>query len=137
MKNSGASLAAFAYLKGITFALMPLKEKTIERMYWSIGEVADTLGVNASLLRYWEKEFGTLRPKRTNKGDRLYTKDDIEQLRKIQHLVKEKGFTLQGAKGQLRKPVVQEAPPPPQLPLDEVRSKLLRVRERLMELREG
>lgn len=114
---------------------MPLKEKTIERMYWSIGEVADTLDVNASLLRYWEKEFGTLRPKRTNKGDRLYTKDDIEQLRRIQHLVKEKGFTLQGAKGQLRKPAVQEVPPPPQLPLDEVRSKLMHVRKRLVELR--
>ncbi len=114
---------------------MPLKEKTIERMYWSIGEVADTLEVNTSLLRYWEKEFGTLRPKRTSKGDRLYTKDDIEQLRRIQHLVKEKGFTLQGAKGQLRKPKVEEAPPPPQLPLDEVRSKLMRVRQRLMELR--
>ena len=68
----------------ITFAVMPLKEKTIERMYWSIGEVADTLGVNTSLLRYWEKEFGTLRPKRTNKGDRLYTKDDIATIRGIQ-----------------------------------------------------
>ncbi len=113
---------------------MPLKEKTIERMYWSIGEVADTLEVNTSLLRYWEKEFGTLRPKRTSKGDRLYTKDDIEQLRRIQHLVKEKGFTLQGAKGQLRKPKVEEAPPP-QLPLDEVRSKLMHVRKRLVELR--
>jgi DNA-binding transcriptional MerR regulator len=134
MKNSGASLAAFAYLNGITFVAMPLKEKTIERMYWSIGEVADTLGVNASLLRYWEKEFGTLRPKRTSKGDRLYTKDDIEQLRRIQHLVKEKGFTLQGAKGQLRKRAVPEAPVQPVIPLDEVRSALLRVREKLIAL---
>ena len=114
---------------------MPLKEKTIERMYWSIGEVADTLEVNTSLLRYWEKEFGTLRPKRTNKGDRLYTKDDIEQLRKIQHLVKEKGFTLQGAKGQLRKRAEPEPAPQPVLPLDEVRSKLMHVRKRLVELR--
>lgn len=114
---------------------MPLKEKTIERMYWTIGEVADTLGVNTSLLRYWEKEFGTLRPKRTNKGDRLYTKDDIEQLRRIQHLVKEKGFTLQGAKGQLRKPGPKEAPEAPPLPVEEVRSKLRRVREGLLNLR--
>ncbi|MBZ0205836.1 MAG: MerR family transcriptional regulator [Flavobacteriales bacterium] len=114
---------------------MPLKEKTIERMYWGIGEVADTLGVNTSLLRYWEKEFGTLRPKRTNKGDRLYTKDDIEQLRRIQHLVKEKGFTLQGAKGQLRKPEPKEEPEVPPLPVDEVRNKLRRVREGLLELR--
>lgn len=81
---------------------MPLKEKTIERMYWTIGEVAGELGVNPSLLRYWEKEFGSLRPKRTNRGDRLYTREDIGQLQRIQHLVKEKGFTLHGAKGELR-----------------------------------
>lgn len=115
---------------------MPLKEKTIERMYWSIGEVADTLGVNTSLLRYWEKEFGTLRPKRTNKGDRLYTKDDVEQLRKIQHLVKEKGFTLQGAKGQLRisevTTIPEESAP---IPVDEVRSALKGIRARLIEMR--
>jgi DNA-binding transcriptional MerR regulator len=119
---------------------MPLKEKTIERMYWSIGEVADELGVNTSLLRYWEKEFGTLRPKRTNKGERLYTKDDIAQLRKIQHLVKDKGFTLQGAKGQLRKAERvedQEAPVSVAVPVDEVRSVLKGIRERLLELREG
>ncbi len=71
---------------------MPYKEKTIEKLYWSIGEVAEQLGVNTSLIRYWEKEFGTLRPKRTGKGDRLYTKKDIEQLQRIQHLVKEKGL---------------------------------------------
>lgn len=119
---------------------MPLKEKTIERMYWSIGEVAGELGVNTSLLRYWEKEFGTLRPKRTNKGDRLYTKDDIGQLRKIQHLVKEKGFTLQGAKDQLRRPEAPAVPAPTPIapiPVDEVRSLLKDIRKRLLELREG
>lgn len=114
---------------------MPLKEKTIERMYWSIGEVADDLGVNASLLRYWEKEFGTLRPKRTNKGERLYTKDDIEHLRRIQHLVKEKGFTLQGAKGALRNQAEPEAPPPTAAPLEEIRTKLLEIRQLLVEMK--
>jgi DNA-binding transcriptional MerR regulator len=82
---------------------MPLKEKTIERIYWTIGEVAEQLGVNTSLLRYWEKEFGTLRPKRTTKGDRLYTKDDIEKVREIQTLLRDRGFTIQGAKDSLRK----------------------------------
>lgn len=115
---------------------MPLKEKTIERMYWSIGEVADELGVNTSVLRYWEKEFGALRPKRTTKGDRLYTKDDIAKIRDIQHLLKERGFTIQGAKGQLRKPETRAETPTPAVPMAEVRAKLLRVRERLMELRE-
>ncbi|MBP9078992.1 MAG: MerR family transcriptional regulator [Flavobacteriales bacterium] len=114
---------------------MPLKEKTIERLYWTIGEVADDLGVNASLLRYWEKEFGTLRPKRTNRGDRLYTRNDIEQLRRIQHLVKDKGFTLQGAKGQLRMAEVPDEPVA--APLEEVRRRLLAIRDRLMVLREA
>ena len=114
---------------------MPLKEKTIERMYWPIGEVAATLGVNTSLLRYWEKEFGTLRPKRTNKGDRLYTKDDIEQLRKIQHLVKDRGFTLQGAKDQLKRPEAPEEKPVVEIPVEEVRAKLTRIRIALLRLR--
>ncbi|HMN04273.1 MAG TPA: MerR family transcriptional regulator [Flavobacteriales bacterium] len=117
---------------------MSLKEKSIERMYWTIGEVATELGVNTSLLRYWEKEFGSLRPKRTNKGDRLYTRNDILQLRRIQHLVKEKGFTLQGAKAELRKPETVEPAQPaiPAVPLDEVRARLLHIREQLLMLRE-
>lgn len=81
---------------------MPLKEKTIERIYWTIGEVAEQLGVNTSLLRYWEKEFGMLRPKRTGKGDRLYSKDDVAKIREIQVLLKQDGFTIEGAKAQLR-----------------------------------
>jgi len=118
------------------FVAMSLKEKTIGRMYWTIGEVADDLGVNASLLRYWEKEFGSLRPKRTNRGDRLYTRDDIEQLRQIQHLVKEKGFTLQGAKGQLRHGDALAAAPAPDMPdLEGLRDRLLQVRSLLVRLR--
>ena len=114
---------------------MPLKEKSIERMYWPIGEVAETLGVNTSLLRYWEKEFGTLRPKRTNKGDRLYTKDDIEQLRRIQHLVKDRGFTLQGAKDQLKRSEPIYEPNATELPVEEIKRKLERVKAELLLLR--
>lgn len=117
------------------FAVMPLKEKTIERMYWTIGEVAGELGVNPSLLRYWEKEFGSLRPKRTNRGDRLYTREDIGQLQRIQHLVKEKGFTLHGAKGELRNAPAAEPNARPDTLLDEVRDRLLQVRHRLVQLR--
>ncbi len=118
------------------FAVMPLKEKSIERMYWPIGEVAETLGVNTSLLRYWEKEFGTLRPKRTIKGDHLYTKDDIEQLRQIQHLVKDRGFTLQGAKDQLKRHEPVEAPPAAELPVEAIRRKLEQVKAQLLQLRQ-
>lgn len=113
---------------------MPYKEKTVEKLYWSIGEVATDLAVNTSLIRYWEKEFGMIRPKRTGRGDRLYTRKDIELLKRIQHLVKEQGFTLQGAKDQLRKSAEAEMP----VAKDEqaeLRQRLLAIRESLLELR--
>ena len=74
----------------------------IEKLYYSIGEVADMFKVNTSLLRYWEKEFTMLHPKKNLKGERHYTKKDIEAFRVVYHLVKEKGFTLQGAKEMLK-----------------------------------
>lgn len=116
---------------------MPLKEKTIERIYWTIGEVAEQLGVNTSLLRYWEKEFGVLRPKRTGKGDRLYTKDDIAKIREIQTLLKERGFTIVGAKEQLRSAKKSEEQPPsvPPASVQEVIQRLERVRVELIGLR--
>jgi len=108
---------------------MPLKEKTIERIYWTIGEVADQLGVNTSLLRYWEKEFGMLRPKRTGKGDRLYTKEDIAKVKDIQHLLKDQGYTIQGAKDRLRVKVSANDRE------QEIQERLLAVREALIQLR--
>ncbi len=116
---------------------MPLKEKTIERIYWTIGEVAEQLGVNTSLLRYWEKEFGVLRPKRTGKGDRLYTKDDIAKIREIQTLLKERGFTIVGAKEQLRsaKKLEEQTPAVPEASVREVIKRLERVRAELIDLR--
>ena len=110
---------------------MPLKPKTIEKIYWTIGEVAEEIGVNTSSIRFWEKEFGTINPRRTNRGDRLYGRKEIEQLRTIQHLVKDKGFTLNGAKEQLRK---REAPDPTNI--EELRSRLTRARSMLVALRE-
>ncbi|HRH70391.1 MAG TPA: MerR family transcriptional regulator [Flavobacteriales bacterium] len=112
---------------------MPWKEKTIEKLYWSIGEVAEQLGVNTSLIRYWEKEFGNLKPKRTGKGDRLYTKKEIEQLQRIQHLVKEKGFTLQGAREQLRK--AEQVEEVATLDVEQLRNRLLDLRSKLVALR--
>lgn len=73
-------------------------EEEIQKRYHTIGEVADMFGVNTSLIRFWETEFNTLRPKKNKKGDRQYTQKDIEVLRSIYHLVKEKGYTLQGAR---------------------------------------
>ncbi len=108
---------------------MPLKEKTIGKLYWTIGEVAEQLGVNTSMLRYWEKEFGMLRPKRTNKGDRLYTQDDIKLVRTIHELLKDRGFTIQGAKDHLRGASKQVDA------TSAVRERLLRIRGELLELR--
>jgi DNA-binding transcriptional MerR regulator len=76
---------------------VPYKEKDIEKKYYSIGEVADMFNVATSLIRYWEGEFDTIRPKKDKKGNRRFTKEDIAQIRLIYHLVKEKGYTLQGA----------------------------------------
>lgn len=118
---------------------MPLKEKTIERIYWTIGEVAEQLGVNTSLLRYWEKEFGGLRPKRTGKGDRLYTKDDIAKVREIQVLLKERGFTIQGAKDQLRSIKKLEEPVnqgPSEANVQEVIKRLQHIRDELLLMRD-
>ena len=80
---------------------MPYKEKSIEKLYYSIGEVAQMFEVNVSLLRYWEKEFDILKPKNNKKGNRLFTKNDLDNIRIIYHLVKERGFTLDGAKKKL------------------------------------
>jgi DNA-binding transcriptional MerR regulator len=73
-----------------------------ERLYYSIGEVADAFGVNTSLIRFWEKEFDALKPKKNAKGNRKFTPQDIKNLELIYHLVKERGFTLEGAKIHLK-----------------------------------
>lgn len=73
-----------------------------EKLYYSIGEVADAFNVNASLIRFWEKEFDVLKPKKNAKGNRKFTPEDIKNLQFIYHLVKERGFTLEGAKTHLK-----------------------------------
>lgn len=81
---------------------MAYKEKEIEKLYYSIGEVAEIFNVAPSLIRFWESEFDLIKPKKNRKGNRQFTKEDIDSVRTIYHLVKEKGFTLQGAKEMLR-----------------------------------
>ena len=81
---------------------MPYKEHEIEKLYYSIGEVSQMFGVSNSLIRFWETEFDILKPRKNTKGNRLFTKKDIENLKIIYHLVKEKGFTLEGARKKLK-----------------------------------
>lgn len=73
-----------------------------EKRYYGIGEVAKAFEVNTSLIRFWEKEFDELQPKKNAKGNRKFTPEDIKNLQLIYHLVKERGFTLGGAKTHLK-----------------------------------
>ena len=73
-----------------------------EKRYYAIGEVANAFSVNTSLIRFWEKEIDILKPKKNAKGNRKFTPEDIKNLKLIFHLVKERGFTLDGAKTHLK-----------------------------------
>lgn len=81
---------------------MPKLKNNIEKLFYPIGEVAKTFDVNVSLIRFWEKEFDILKPKKNKKGNRMFTKKDMDNITIIFHLVKERGFTLEGAKKKLK-----------------------------------
>lgn len=103
-----------------------------EKLYYGIGEVAKAFGVNTSLIRFWEKEFDVLKPKKNAKGNRKFTPQDIKNLQLIYHLVKERGFTLEGAKTHLKEEkqktlsnfdIIQK--------LEKVRSELIKIKDQL------
>lgn len=110
---------------------MPYREKEIEKLYYSISEVAAMFDVNTSLIRFWEKEFPVLKPRKNKKGNRLFTKEDIDNLRKIYVLVKEKGYTLQGAKEKLKEDKSENRN------CTEVISRLEEIRKTLIDLRDS
>ncbi len=110
---------------------MPYKEQKIERLFYSIGEVAAMFEVNTSLIRFWEKEFDIIKPHKNKKGNRLFTPKDVENFHLIFHLVKEKGLTLKGAQKKLKEnhdDTVNNF---------EVVSKLKEIREFLVEVRDN
>ena len=72
------------------------------KIYYSITEVANYLNVNNSLLRFWEKEFDIIKPKKNSRGNRVFTKNDLKNLALIHHLLKEKKYTIEGAKKKIR-----------------------------------
>lgn len=80
---------------------MPYKEKKIEKLYYSIGEAAEILDVPVSTVRFWDNEFEILKPMKNKKGNRLFTQNDMKNLRIIHHLLKEEGMTLSGVKKRL------------------------------------
>lgn len=110
---------------------MSLDTSSSHKLYYSIGEVAEMFDVNASLIRFWEKEFDIIKPKKNQKGNRSFTAADIESVRLVHYLVKERGYTLQGAKQKLKdgtNEAVKEA---------EVSARLHKVRSFLLELKEN
>jgi len=103
-----------------------------EKRYYGIGEVADAFGVNTSLLRFWEKEFDVIQPKKNAKGNRKFTPDDIKKLELIYHLVKERGFTLEGAKTYLREHKHEKMDQFQMIQkLEGIKSELLKIKEQL------
>ena len=109
---------------------MPYKEKKVEKLYYSIGEVANMFKVNTSLIRFWEKEFDIIKPKKNKKGNRLFTQKDIDNFHLIFHLVKEKGMTLKGAQKKLKENKdEQEHDFEIIKSLEEIRKMLLQVKE--------
>lgn len=103
-----------------------------EKRYYGIGEVAKAFDVNTSLIRFWEKEFDILKPKKNAKGNRKFTPEDITNLKFIFHLVKERGFTLEGAKIHLKEER-QKALNTFEIinKLEDVKAQLLKIKEQL------
>jgi DNA-binding transcriptional MerR regulator len=81
---------------------IPASEELVKKLYYPIGEVATWFNVNTSLIRYWEKEFKQLQPRKTRKGDRLFRAQDIEFLRQLYYLLREKKYSIEGAKTYLK-----------------------------------
>jgi DNA-binding transcriptional MerR regulator len=108
---------------------MPLPQLT--KLYYSIGEVAEMFQVATSVIRYWESEFPQLHPAKNNKGERKFTIKDIEILEQIYHLVKEKGFTIEGAKKELENQKTEKKE------MNQLLKHLKELRKKALEMRDG
>jgi DNA-binding transcriptional MerR regulator len=109
---------------------VPYKKPKVEKVFYSISEVAELFGVNTSNIRFWENEFDILKPHKNAKGNRMFTKEDIENLKIIHHLLKEKGMTIKGAQKKLKEnkeDTIQNV---------EVVSKLQEIKQMLLDIKE-
>ena len=104
-----------------------------EKRYYKIGEVAKAFDVNTSLIRFWEKEFDILKPKKNNKVNRLFTPDDLINLKIIYHLLKEKGFTIDGAKKKMKETAPTSLQKNQEIisKLESIKSELLKIKNHL------
>ena len=107
-----------------------MKESTSKR-YYKISEVVDMTGVVASTLRFWEKEFDQIRPRKTGKGTRSYRQEDIDAIRLVYHLVKERGMTLAGARQKLKEN------PETTIRHEEIVNRLKQIKEELLAMKEA
>ncbi|MDR2813711.1 MAG: MerR family transcriptional regulator [Prevotellaceae bacterium] len=108
---------------------MPYKQPKIEKIYFSIGEVAAMFEVNTSLIRFWEREFNIIKPHKNKRGNRMFTQKDMDNFRIIYHLVKEEGLTLDGARKRLKNKMTHE-----EVSLEIVKS-LENIKEMLLEVK--
>jgi len=109
---------------------MSVKDEEPKKLFYSIGEVARMFNVNTSLIRFWEGEFDLIRPQKNKKGNRLFTQKDVDNFHIIFHLVKERGFTLQGAKDKMK------GNPNDTVNNAEVVKSMKKIREFLLDLKE-
>ena len=114
---------------------MKVADKQNKKIYYSMGEVAEMFDVNQSLIRYWESKFDILRPRKNNKGNRMFRPEDVENLKMIYHLVKECGMTLEGAKRAMRTRGREDVSRSAELieHLQSLRSMLVEIRDMLRE----
>jgi DNA-binding transcriptional MerR regulator len=110
---------------------VPYKKPEIEKIYYTVSEVSEMFGLNPSHVRYWEQQFEALKPYKNKRGVRLFTKDDIETIRFINHLVKERGLTIQGARQKIKENRQDT------LNNYEVVKRLQDIRQELVELRDA
>jgi DNA-binding transcriptional MerR regulator len=116
---------------------LPYKETDTVKLYYTIGEVSEMFDVNTSLVRFWEKEFDVLKPKKNKKGNRLFTPEDIANFQIIHNLVKEQGLTLDGAKKYLKenRKAVKHDLRSEKNQFSEIENKLKRIKNNLIEIK--
>jgi DNA-binding transcriptional MerR regulator len=116
---------------------LPYKETDTVKLYYTIGEVSEMFAVNTSLIRFWEKEFEIIKPKKNKKGNRLFTPEDIDNFKVIYNLVKEQGLTLDGAKKYLKenRKTVKHELKTEKSQFSEIESKLKAIKNSLLNLR--
>lgn len=119
-----------------------MQSRELVKLYYRIGEVSDIVGVQPHVLRYWETEFRSIRPQKSSKGQRVYSRRDVEKLLKVKDLLKNQGFTIAGARKRLSEVAPSTQPSEPSEPVEaepgakNMRKVLLSLRQDLLNMLE-